>query len=136
MNAAERPIEEIVAADAFVRGMVPAADGVQQPFPTWHGWALRDAYLAGLDAGRKVPADDGEALTKSWLIEQGGKAEHNPLKVTFERGEHLALGFWECDDGWKIHLLITDYHSAQVVRGLKTRGDFRAIAAMLPKGEK
>lgn len=45
-------IEDIQAAAAFVDSMAPRAD-MLGPYPLWHGWALREAYLAGLDAGRE-----------------------------------------------------------------------------------
>jgi hypothetical protein len=43
------------AAYAFVESMVPRADcyGPGDPTaPLWHGWALREAYLAGVAAER------------------------------------------------------------------------------------
>lgn len=47
-----------VAAMTFVNSMIPRAD-VPYPFPSWHGWALRDAFLAGFKLGikkRRKPA--------------------------------------------------------------------------------
>lgn len=52
---AERPIEEIQAGDAFVQSLVPRAD-VARPYPLWHGWAIMDAFLAGIDYARKQPS--------------------------------------------------------------------------------
>jgi hypothetical protein len=43
------PIELLKAADDFVHAMVPRADGGGS-IPWWHGWALRDAYIAGFNA--------------------------------------------------------------------------------------
>ena len=54
------PVEDLIAAAALVDSMEPQADGSvpckfpwSPGYPWWHGWALRDAYLAGLEAGRK-----------------------------------------------------------------------------------
>ena len=44
--------DEMVAAYAFVDAMVPRADG-GGPVPWWYGWALREAYLAGVQAERE-----------------------------------------------------------------------------------
>lgn len=48
----ERPIEEIEAGDAFVKSLVPRADA-SNPYPLWHGWAIMDAFLAGIDYARR-----------------------------------------------------------------------------------
>jgi hypothetical protein len=48
----DRPIEEIKAADAFVESMVPSADNYITNAPLWHGWAIFDAFLAGMDYAR------------------------------------------------------------------------------------
>ncbi len=48
----ERP-EDVDAAYAFVDSMVSRADA-NNPYPMWHGWALRDAYLAGIKTGRAL----------------------------------------------------------------------------------
>lgn len=76
-----------------------------------------------------------EPLTKDWLISNGGKPDDNPLKLTFERGDSLPLGLWDVSDGWKVMLLIDGNFAAQVVRGLKTRGDFYRLAVALLPGK-
>jgi hypothetical protein len=50
--ASERSSEDIVAADKFRCSLLPRADAGGQGFPLWHGWALMDAFLAGVDHAR------------------------------------------------------------------------------------
>lgn len=90
-----------------------------------------DRALCAAALLRLVSEDDGEAIDKPWLLEIGGKAEDNRLKVIFERDDNLPIGLWDVDDGWKAMLIIAEYHAVQVVRGLKTRGDLRRLAAAL-----
>lgn len=57
----KRPIEDVVAANAYRDTLINRADGgFDWGCPWWHGWVIVEAYLAGLDAGRKEPphADD------------------------------------------------------------------------------
>lgn len=54
----KRPIEEIVAGNAFRDTLVSRADAMSGPAPLWHGWAIMDAFLAGIDYARR--ANDGE----------------------------------------------------------------------------
>jgi len=49
---------DLNAAYAFVERMVPRQDA-GGAVPLWHGWALRAAYLAGLDAGRAERLKEG-----------------------------------------------------------------------------
>lgn len=49
----DRPIEDLQAADAFRNTMVPKADAMNHDAPLWHGWAIFDAFLAGMDYARK-----------------------------------------------------------------------------------
>ena len=45
---------EIKAALRFVDRMVKKADGMSSNvYPWWHGWAIREAYLAGMAAERR-----------------------------------------------------------------------------------
>jgi hypothetical protein len=48
----ERPIEELQAGDEFRRSLVAAANAHSGGAPLWHGWALMDAFLAGVDWAR------------------------------------------------------------------------------------
>ena len=42
------------AAFAFVTAMVPRADDTAMGgYPMWFGWALYDAFIAGIEHGRK-----------------------------------------------------------------------------------
>lgn len=48
-------IEELQAGDAFREQLVPKADGLKNGgVPFWHGWALMDAFLAGVDWSAKT----------------------------------------------------------------------------------
>jgi hypothetical protein len=49
----KRPIEDLEAADAFRNTMLAKADSAKAGAPLWHGWALFDAFLAGLDHARR-----------------------------------------------------------------------------------
>ena len=49
----DRPIEELKAAADFVNTMVPKADKQNGVFPLWYGWALHDAFWAGIEWARK-----------------------------------------------------------------------------------
>jgi hypothetical protein len=52
-DAAERPIEELQAANEFRRTMAPKVDyKTPDGAPLWHGWAIFDAFLAGVDYAR------------------------------------------------------------------------------------
>jgi hypothetical protein len=46
-------VDDLVAASKFRDSLLSKADGQEGPFPYWHGWAIVQAYLAGLTAGRK-----------------------------------------------------------------------------------
>lgn len=51
--AAERPIEELQAGNAFRETLIPRADAHNIGAPLWYGWAIMDAFLAGIDYARK-----------------------------------------------------------------------------------
>lgn len=56
----ERPIEEIQAGDEFRQSLEMRADSWKYGIaPVWHGWALMDAFLAGIDWER-VNCKDGK----------------------------------------------------------------------------
>ena len=50
-----KPIEDLQAGDAFRSTLINKADGWDRNAPLWHGWAIMDAFLAGVDysAGKK-----------------------------------------------------------------------------------
>lgn len=54
----KRPIEELVAADDLVQSLTDRADARNSIYPLWHGWALREAFLAGIDYARSHPGDE------------------------------------------------------------------------------
>jgi hypothetical protein len=45
----DRPIEELEAGNNFRNSLVGRADGRRGCAPLWHGWAIMDAFLAGID---------------------------------------------------------------------------------------
>jgi Protein of unknown function (DUF551) len=49
---ADRPIEDLQAGDNFRRELVRRADSYFSEPPLWHGWAIMDAFLAGIDYAR------------------------------------------------------------------------------------
>ncbi len=49
----ERPIEELQAGEEFRRSLLPRADGDLHGAPLWHGWAIMEAFLAGIDYANK-----------------------------------------------------------------------------------
>lgn len=54
----DRPIEELQAGNDFRGSLVARADGNRGGAPLWHGWALMDAFLAGVDYGRQTATRD------------------------------------------------------------------------------
>lgn len=48
----DEPTADHLAAYAHVEALIPRADGHAGPYPWWHGWAAREAYLAGVAAER------------------------------------------------------------------------------------
>lgn len=57
----DRPIEDLQAANEFRNSLLPRADAHNGPAPLWHGWAVFDAFLAGMDHGRNTAL---EGLTR------------------------------------------------------------------------
>lgn len=55
----ERPIEDLLAGDAFRNSLVAKADEHHGESPLWYGWALMDAFLAGLDHARAQKKREG-----------------------------------------------------------------------------
>lgn len=50
---ADRSADELNAGESFRQSLVPRADEIRHSAPLWHGWALMEAFLAGVDYGRK-----------------------------------------------------------------------------------
>lgn len=48
-----RTIEELKAADDFRQSLLDMADEHRGVAPLWHGWAIVDAFLAGMDYARQ-----------------------------------------------------------------------------------
>lgn len=54
----ERPIEDLNAAAAFRDSLIECPDAMGAGnAPLWYGWAITDAFLAGMDHARKQIAD-------------------------------------------------------------------------------
>lgn len=51
----DRPGEELVAGDAFRQTLIPHCDRLIAGRPLWYGWALMEAFLAGIDYARRIP---------------------------------------------------------------------------------
>ena len=47
-----RIIKDIVAGDQFRKSIIPRADHMDGPRPMFYGWAVMDAFLAGIDYAR------------------------------------------------------------------------------------
>lgn len=61
INAAKRPIADLEAANSFRDSLVARSDGRSgSGAPLWHGWAIFEAFLAGLDHAR----DENAALAR------------------------------------------------------------------------
>lgn len=52
----DRPKEEIHAGFAFRERLVHRADAYAGHAPLWHGWAIMEAFLAGIDYARATDA--------------------------------------------------------------------------------
>lgn len=51
----KRPTEDLVAGDDFRRSLIERADSFNGEAPLWHGWAIMDAFLAGIDYAKRKP---------------------------------------------------------------------------------
>ena len=48
-NREPYPVEDLVVCDEFIhKQMVPLADFFSGSYPVWYGWALREAFMAGM----------------------------------------------------------------------------------------
>ena len=54
----ERPIEELKAGYKFRDSLVPKADAILAGSPVWYGWALMEAFMAGIDYARTRARDE------------------------------------------------------------------------------
>jgi len=46
--AREPRVDDVVAGNEFRDSLVPKADAERGGSPLWHGWAIMDAFLAGV----------------------------------------------------------------------------------------
>lgn len=67
----DRPIEDLQAGDAFRSALVPKADARRDGAPLWHGWALMDAFLAGIDYARAQKPKITTRRSRPFVIEDG-----------------------------------------------------------------
>jgi hypothetical protein len=63
MRASETPFHVIKMAHDFVESLTP--DGVIGVYPVWHGWAIRNAFVKGYEAGLR----SGIAMSKQPEVE-------------------------------------------------------------------
>jgi hypothetical protein len=78
----DRELADLRAATAFVESLVPRADGLAAGrFPYWFGWAVRDAYLAGVRAERERTAR---------LVERECVAQGKRVRPECPEHEHAA----------------------------------------------
>jgi hypothetical protein len=77
------------------------------------------------------PADDDEPVTHAWVKTIGFAETDHLNKMTYRRPESIDLGLWAVDGGWKAMLLITEFASSTITRGLKTRGQVRRLLSAL-----
>lgn len=50
---AEPALNELAAAADFTNALIPRADVyTREGYPAWHGWALTDAFIAGITFGK------------------------------------------------------------------------------------
>lgn len=47
-----RPIEDLRLGEVFRNSIASRSAAVYNGIPCWSGWAIMEAFLAGLDAGR------------------------------------------------------------------------------------
>lgn len=74
----ETPVEDLLAGNAFRATLLDRADFYSGHAPLWHGWAIMDAYLAGLNSGRKQAA--GDVLFLRELVKAAGFYPHEEEK--------------------------------------------------------
>lgn len=60
--------DDIAKAYQFRESLKPRADSWNGPAPMWYGWAIFDAYIAGLKAGRRDGAEQHEAAIIDHLV--------------------------------------------------------------------
>lgn len=53
-------LDSIAAAHIFIAGIESRADHLHLGYPMWHGWALREAFLAGIEWNKMQAACKGE----------------------------------------------------------------------------
>ncbi|MCK1389016.1 hypothetical protein [Bradyrhizobium sp. 21] len=57
-NSKERSIEEINASFAFLQTLVDHADAFEGEVPLWRGWALLEAFFAGIAYSSRVANEE------------------------------------------------------------------------------
>lgn len=57
----DRPIAELEAGSAFRQELIERADARDSSgSPLWHGWAIMEAFLAGIDYARSQDASQSK----------------------------------------------------------------------------
>jgi hypothetical protein len=68
----DRPTEELLAGDEFRHSLHYRADAWHHNAPLWHGWAIMDAFLAGIDYARR------ESVQAARTAPKAEQATHTP----------------------------------------------------------
>lgn len=77
---------EVDAAHKYVESVVESADA-KQPYPMWHGWALREAFLAGIKNERESRlAADTASETKTIAAVAEWLNTDTPAELAFTAG--------------------------------------------------
>lgn len=82
-DLSDRPIEEIVAGNAFRDTVVKRADSDSHGAPLWHGWVIMDAFLAGIDWARR------KVTTGGWVRNGTIVGQHTEIDL-----HHEATDTW------------------------------------------
>ncbi len=59
-KSASQRSDDIAAGDAFRNAMLDRADSSKAGAPLWHGWVIMEAFLAGVDHGRKTSKENAK----------------------------------------------------------------------------
>ena len=107
MTENDRRAKDICAANTFRTTLLDRADGHRGVHPVWHGWAIADAYLAGLDVGRAERTERLEADVKRLqaIVDQYPKTEDGvPIVPNMTTSCDDARPFSHFSHSWDMRL--------------------------------
>jgi hypothetical protein len=114
-------------ADRFSKATLAYGGGFDDS-PMGSAVALACAWM------QEHPADDDEPVTNNWVTAIGGRKEDHPLKWSFALSDGLSIGVWRIDAQdakWKAVVNISPCFSADLARGIDTRGQVRRLLSAL-----